>query len=274
VLTFAPGTVAAAVEVPVHGDRILEFDEAFRLDLSSATGATIAQAQKAVGSILNDEPSGRPGRTLGHGMRQTGDLSMPAMFRIAQDPLASYEVSVDATGGVPYFELARMEGFGVESEPVNILAQTYGRAPSLRWFNGPGAGAEQYIRFSISFGERGKAENVYRLRMYETTLAGPRFVNDGSQLTTVIVQNAGSEPVTGAIHFFDSEGIPRHTEPFSLAPRASLVKPLADIPALTGVAGSLTVAHDGRYGALVGKAVSFQAATGLCFDHLLVPRPR
>jgi hypothetical protein len=38
--------------------------------------------------------------------------------------------------------------------------------------------------------------------------------------------------------------------------------------------GSLTVAHDAPYGALAGKAVALEPATGFAFDTPLEPRPR
>ena len=41
-----------------------------------------------------------------------------------------------------------------------------------------------------------------------------------------------------------------------------------------GVSGSMTVAHDGSYGDLAGKAVAVEPSTGLSFDHPMVPRFR
>jgi hypothetical protein len=38
--------------------------------------------------------------------------------------------------------------------------------------------------------------------------------------------------------------------------------------------GSLTVAHDGPYGGLVGKAVTIDSATGASFDTPMTYRPR
>jgi hypothetical protein len=46
------------------------------------------------------------------------------------------------------------------------------------------------------------------------------------------------------------------------------------LPALIGQAGSIRVAHDGRYGDLTGKAVALEPATGFTFDTPVVPRPR
>lgn len=54
-LTFAPGETSKTITVPVLGDRLAEPDEAFVVNLSGATGATIADGQ-AVGTITDDEP--------------------------------------------------------------------------------------------------------------------------------------------------------------------------------------------------------------------------
>jgi urease beta subunit len=54
-LTFAPGETAKTVTVQVNGDTTVEPNEAFTLNLSSATGnATIADAQ-GFGTIVNDD---------------------------------------------------------------------------------------------------------------------------------------------------------------------------------------------------------------------------
>jgi hypothetical protein len=53
-LTFAPGETSKTVNVNVNGDTVDESDEAFRLNLSGATNATIAKAQ-GVGTITDDD---------------------------------------------------------------------------------------------------------------------------------------------------------------------------------------------------------------------------
>jgi hypothetical protein len=42
----------------------------------------------------------------------------------------------------------------------------------------------------------------------------------------------------------------------------------------SGQRGSITVSHDGGYGALTGKAVALESATGFSFDSPMAPRPR
>jgi hypothetical protein len=53
-LVFAAGQTLKTVAVQVHDDRAAEADERFRVNLSGATGARIADAQ-GIGTILNDD---------------------------------------------------------------------------------------------------------------------------------------------------------------------------------------------------------------------------
>jgi len=53
-----------------------------------------------------------------------------------------------------------------------------------------------------------------------------------------------------------------------------LVLNTSTLPALQGQAGAITISHDGRYGALQGKAVAVEPATGFTFDTPLEPRRR
>ena len=46
------------------------------------------------------------------------------------------------------------------------------------------------------------------------------------------------------------------------------------LTALAGQSGSITVVHDGKFGALSGKAIGLEPATGFTFDTPLLPRPR
>ncbi|WP_416212597.1 Calx-beta domain-containing protein [Nostoc sp. ChiQUE01b] len=53
-LTFAPGETTKTVSVQIIGDRTIESDETFNINLTSATNATISDAQ-GVGTILNND---------------------------------------------------------------------------------------------------------------------------------------------------------------------------------------------------------------------------
>jgi hypothetical protein len=61
---------------------------------------------------------------------------------------------------------------------------------------------------------------------------------------------------------------------FTLNPRAALVLNAASVAGTAGQGGSVTVTHDGGYGALAGKAVALEPASGYSFDSPMVPRPR
>jgi hypothetical protein len=54
-LTFAPGETSKTATVGVNGDAVCELDETFSVNLSNATGATIADGQ-GQGTIVNDDP--------------------------------------------------------------------------------------------------------------------------------------------------------------------------------------------------------------------------
>jgi hypothetical protein len=55
IVTIPAGQTGATITVAVRGDRLGEADEAFAVNLSAATGATIADGQ-GIGTILDNEP--------------------------------------------------------------------------------------------------------------------------------------------------------------------------------------------------------------------------
>jgi hypothetical protein len=113
---------------------------------------------------------------------------------------------------------------------------------------------------------------VYRLRFYETTGFAPRFNNSGTQVTVLLLQNLGDEPIDVDIRFWGVDGAELGGQVLALDPRQSTVLNTATL--VPGNGGSISVAHSGRYGQLGGKAVSVEPATGFTFDTPLVPRLR
>jgi CSLREA domain-containing protein len=109
---------------------------------------------------------------------------------------------------------------------------------------------------------------------YETTYSIVRFNNGGSQLTVLVLQNPSSGPVAGEAHFWDSAGTLVATLPFTLGPKETLVRNTGTVTGASGVSGSITVAHDARYGELVGKTVTLELSTGFSFDSPMSPRVR
>jgi hypothetical protein len=64
VVSFATGESTQTVTVPVKGDAAYESDETFYVNLSNASGATIADAQ-GTGTIVNDDPQPLPSTHVG-----------------------------------------------------------------------------------------------------------------------------------------------------------------------------------------------------------------
>ena len=116
------------------------------------------------------------------------------------------------------------------------------------------------------------AEDVYRIRAYDTTYAITRFNNSATQITVLIIQNTSTDAVTGTVWLWDSTGALVASQPLSLASNATFVLNTASLA--PGVGGTITVSNDGRYGSLAGKAVAVEPATGFTFDTAMTPRSR
>jgi hypothetical protein len=91
----------------------------------------------------------------------------------------------------------------------------------------------------------------------------------------VVIQNAGSNSVSGTVRFWSASGTQLAAVPFvSLAPRGVYALITPTVPSLAGAAGSITVTSDAPYGTLAGKVVSVEPATGFAFDTPMRSRPR
>jgi hypothetical protein len=284
VVTFAPGTTAGDLVVTINGDVRPEQDETFTVDLGLPQYAVLGDAQ-AQGTIVNDDMPSPQGahRELAHGsalqesLAAWGAIPDHDWYRLAQAPQSSYEVILDSASGNagrPSPSLQRTTPDGTvlqESQAIGIDT-----ARSLRWQHTQ-AVASLDERISVSSAGCGTGcgpDDQYRLRLYDTTLAAPRFNNVGSQLSVLILQNAGFQQVSGAVYFRDAFGTLLHEEPFGLSARASLALTTAGLPGLAGMSGSLTVAHDAPYGVLGGKVVTIEPATGFALDTPLQSHPR
>ena len=275
VLTFAPGASARTVPVSVVGDAVVEPDETFSLQLTSPTGATIADGQ-GVATIGDDDAPPLDGLELGHGTAITKDLDQGGDdFRIAQAPRASYEVMVDAASGDMAPVLQRLAADQSTTLQTGDAVGT-GTSRTLRWHTTSGVAIQnQPIRVSSSqcSTDCGPGDS-YRIRAWETTYSIPRFNNGGSQVTVLLLQNRTDRAVSGRAWFWSGTGALLASQPLDLAPRATQLMNSSTLPGLAGQAGSVTIAHDGGYAALAGKAVSLEPATGYSFDSNLLARPR
>jgi hypothetical protein len=110
------------------------------------------------------------------------------------------------------------------------------------------------------------AEDVYRLRAWQTTLRAPRFNNSASQLTVLVVQNPTGAGVSGHVYFWSPGGTLLGTQVFTLGARQALALNTSTVSGVAGQSGTITVSHDGPFGGLTGKAVAVEPATGFTFD--------
>jgi hypothetical protein len=277
VLTFTPGSTARTVPVTVLGDTTQEPDETFGVALSAPVNATLDDAV-ATGFILDDDTPGASRIELTHGSVLRADLAggTPDVYRIAQSPYASYEVVLDEAAGDlgPGLRLDRINGQAttVVQSAVPVGA---GSALSLRWQNSTAGSPliNEPIRVSApACGAGCGPDDTYRLRAYETTATIPRYNNGGGQTTFLFVQNASAVTVNGRIDFWSPTGNLVTSVPLGpLAPRRLFV---LDTSGPAAGSGSITIANTGPYGALTGKTVAVEPATGFSFDTPLVYRPR
>jgi hypothetical protein len=204
-------------------------------------------------------------------------------FRMGQAPLASYEVIVDgptdqlAASGLREIVLQRYQDSAQVQDSVATHAQI-GASRSLRWENTVNSslanGAVRVTSTAPCTFNCSSSQAVYHIRAYETTYSIPRFNNSATQVTVLLMQNAGGHAVSGRLHFLSVGGAVLGTHPFALLTRQQLVLVTSTLPFAAGASGSIVVTHDGRYGDLAGKAVALEPATGFSFDTLLTPRPR
>jgi hypothetical protein len=274
-LTFEPGTTHLTTEIPVIGDTDPEGIDTLTLRLASSSGAG-AVGEMTSGYILNDDPL-PVGGDLSHGFVYRGDLASPgrdrkvAFFRAALHHPATYEVVVDEVSADALPLMLEIPGAipPQQGEPVGV-----GTVRSLRFDTSPYGvpAALPVVVYSGGCGTDCGPDDRYRLRFYETTLAGGRINNAGGTRTVVVLQNPGDRAVQGRIHFWTEKGGYAAFLEFQLDAHGSVALDTAGV--MPEKAGSATVTHDAPYGVLQGKAMSFDVTTGFASDSFLQAKPR
>jgi uncharacterized repeat protein (TIGR01451 family) len=211
-----------------------------------------------------------------------GPVADQDLFRISQKPRSSYEVVVDSTSGdigsitppLPFpVQLERVAGDGTVLQTAVQIGLGYSR--SLRWTTQDTQVDDQLIRVRSGMGSCatncGK-DDVYRIRLYETTYALPRFDNTPGHATFVVLQNSTDYDIDYNITFYSQFGGVFGGSGTSLGPRQTAVIDTRDVGADL-ISGSITIAHDGRYGDLIGKAMDLDLEEGFSTDTPLEPRP-
>jgi hypothetical protein len=145
----------------------------------------------------------------------------------------------------------------------------------LRWLGT--ANQQEFVRVRGLNAFPTNANDKYDIEFFDTTYFGPRFNQSGGQVTVLLIQNANKDitptSVTGNIHFYNAAGTLLATVALSVPADGIQVVSTAAIPALAGQSGAVTIAHTGGYGALAGKAVALEPATGFSFDTPFEPIP-
>jgi hypothetical protein len=205
-------------------------------------------------------------------------------YQILGGPYSSYEAVVDGiTGDLPYD--GGTGGVVIERTTFQgILLQTgvqvgVGPVQHVAWDDSalPALGRLRVY----SLGCPGcTTEDQYRIQFFDTTCVIPRFNNSATQVTVMVLQNAapsyGVPPVTnvtGHYWLLSASGVVLNpgSNTYSMAPGGTFVRnTLADAP---GGSGSIVITNDSGYGAVTGKAVAVEPATGFTFDTALTCRP-
>jgi hypothetical protein len=281
-ITFPIGTSQRPLDVTIVRDLQDETDESFTLGLSSPSNATLADGS-GVGTLHDDDALVQ--QELIHGTQWRGNLAShpgPAAdadaYSIAQAPRASYEVLVDSGSGDLGSAGPVLERFDPATSTVLQTSQPIGvgAGRSLRWENaGSSTVATQLVRVrSAQCTTDCGADDVYRVRAYETTLRCARFNNSTTQITVLQLQNATATDVVGTVWFWSASGTLITSAPIALGEYGSTVINTSTIPALVGQSGSLTISSNAPYGGLTGKSVALEPGTGFAFDSPFEPRPR
>ena len=284
-VTCALGALAAGSTIPVT----------INVTVNGSAAGILVNTATVSGGETDPNPSNNTGSAgtavgprdgeLAHGTDFVFDLAAEPgpvaedVFRIEQKPYSSYEVLVEGTSGDigagsgPSLQRLAPDGSTVVQSSVAVGA---GPSRSLRWMNATAGEVEgESVRVrSAGCGTDCGPDDVYRIRVYETSYAVPRFNNAGTQVTVLVVQNPTNGLISGEAYFRRVSGALVATHPFSLAPKATLVLNTSGVPGAAGVSGTIVVAHDGGYASLVGKTVALEPVTGFSFDSPMEPRPR
>lgn len=255
-----------------------------RLWLVLALGLALIGARPALADVWdvatnNDDTVGSTENDLVHGSDQIHDLgdivagTTPDQdwYTVGEASNSSYQAVVDGTtGDIGGVTVERFDTTGSTSLQTGV-AIGVGYSQSLAWDNA-GAAVNEFVRVTSTACPGCDTNDQYRIRFYDTSCAIARFNNSATQVTVMVIQNTTSGPVNGNYYLYSPAGVLLNaTTTFSLAANATLVRNTTlDAP---GASGSITITNDTGYGAVAGKAVALEPATGFTFDTALSCRP-
>ena len=194
--------------------------------------------------------------------------------KIYSQPRHSYEARVSggplwSQGGFVGAQLDLMDATPAVLAAANGDEFANLRGQSVRWIVGGPNPTEWLLRMTGP--PAAQTAVPYTLELHDTTYSIPRWNNTGTQSTFFFIQNNKGLPVSGNIYFFNASGTMLHDRSFALPANALLVLNTSTITPIFGSSGSALVAHGGGRGALSGKAVALEPATGFTFDTAMTP---
>jgi hypothetical protein len=180
-----------------------------------------------------------------------------------------------ACAGCAHFQRVNVSGAVLTGDVsvVNEAGNPESFDRSVRWIATTNTNAE-FLRVRGHTAEQETSANTYTVRFWDTTYAIPRWNASNGQVTVVVVSNLVQATLTGNIYFYNPSGALVADQPFTLAQNATVVVISASIPGLAGLSGHAQVVHTGGYGALSGKAVALEPATGFTFDTAMTAIPQ
>lgn len=206
-----------------------------------------------------------------HDLQSTGGLDVD-FARVQQRAFRSYEVRV-TNSPLRLAQISmpnRVDCAGTVLTAGQPFESGALDAASIRWI--AAADGDTYVRTTTTVAVGAGA--TYEIELLETSYSIPRFNNTATQATVIVIQNQRVFAVNGTVYFFGPTGNIIIGQTFSIPERGLLVLNTASVPGAAGQSGSVLVSHDGGYGALAGKAVALEPATGFTFDTPMVPRAR
>jgi len=274
----APSGSVLPLTVLVQGDTLEEPNEAFHLRFESGHEASVPDVGAVTGVIVDDDGIAAASPVeIAHGSRVLADLAPPVgrtsdvdFYVLRHDLHSSYEIVVDAVSGdATPLQVERVVADGGVFQAA--LPTGTGNSVAMRFF-GLGVSTDHIRVRSEACGTTCGPDDVYRLRMYETTLRAPRVNTVGGQATALIVQNTTDAPIAAVAAYWSAGGVMSSAHGFDVPAHGTAVVNVANV--LPDFTGSVTVAHDGPYGGLVGKVVSTDPATGFSFESPLTSKLR
>ena len=240
--------------------------------------ATAASADVWDTQAGNDDDA-RTENELVHGTVQAHDLGVRPgpvadqdWFRIPIKPHASYEVIVDGAAGDlhPGLTLERLQVSGTSTLVVQsslpVVQGSSGFSRTLRWANATSSTiTDQRIRVAgAQCATACGPDDVYSLRVRETTVHIARFNQSGAMETSLFVQNVSDRSVVGTVFYWNASGGLITSTPITLSPKTLILLDL--VVFVPGQSGHITIAHNGGWGGLNAKTSTKEPPTGFSFD--------